>query len=276
MKKKLFLTMAMLAFSATLIAQNVGISGKVTDTSDLPVVGASILIKGTTTGTFTDIDGNFSLNIPAAATLEVSAIGYISQTFTAGDKTVYNIKLEDDAELLESTVIVGYGTVKRTNFTGSVASYNVADSPIANLPNTTALDMLRGVAPGVQMTQSGVAGSAPSITIRGQKSIGGSPDPLIVLDGVIFKGQINDIDPNTIESMSVMKDATSLASYGSQAANGVIMITTKKGKIGKPTINAKASVSIVQQNYVPKLKSPEKYVELINARKGNTDPQDTG
>lgn len=276
MKKKLFLLMAMLAFSATLIAQNVGISGKVTDTSDLPVVGASILIKGTTTGTFTDIDGNFSLNVPAAATLEVSAIGYVSQTFTAGDKTVYNIRLEDDAELLESTVIVGYGTVKRTNFTGSVASYNVADSPIANLPNTTALDMLRGVAPGVQMTQSGVAGSAPTITIRGQKSIGGSPDPLIVLDGVIFKGQINDIDPNTIESMSVMKDATSLASYGSQAANGVIMITTKKGKIGKPTINAKASVSLVQQNYVPKLKSPEKYVELINARKGNPDPQDTG
>ena len=276
MKKKLFLFMVMLALSAAAMAQDVSISGKVLDPASQPLIGASILVKGTTTGTVTDIDGNFSLSVPENATMEVSSIGYVTATFTVDGREYYEIVLEEDAELLESTVIIGYGTVKRTNFTGSVASYDVADSPIANIPNTTALDMLRGIAPGVQMSQTGVAGSAPSITIRGQKSIGGSSDPLIVLDGVIYKGEINDIDPNTIESMSVMKDATSLASYGSQAANGVIMITTKRGKTGKPTISAKASVSLVQQNYVPELKSPEKYIELINARKGNSDPHDVG
>lgn len=275
MKKTFFLLVAMLIASVTAMAQNVSISGKVADANGEPLIGVGILVQGTTTGTMTDIDGNFALDVPANAIIEVSSIGYATQAIPVGDKRVFNIVLEEDAELLEGTVVVGYGTVKRTNFTGSVASFNMADSPIANIPQTSALDMLRGIAPGLQMSQSGVAGSKPSITIRGQKSIGGSSDPLIVLDGVIFKGEINDIDPNTIESMSLMKDATSLASYGSQAANGVIMITTKKGAVGKPMINVKASVSLVEMNYTPDLKDPEEYIELINARRGEADPHGT-
>lgn len=274
MKKTFFLLVAMLIASVTAMAQNVSISGKVADANGEPLIGVGILVQGTTTGTMTDIDGNFALDVPANAIIEVSSIGYATQTIPVGDKRVFNIVLEEDAELLEGTVVVGYGTVKRTNFTGSVASYNVGEGPISNSPKTNALEMLRGIAPGITMSQSGIAGAAPKIQVRGQKSISGGSDPLIVLDGVIFKGQINDIDPTTIESMSVMKDATSLASYGSQAANGVIMITSKKGAVGKPTINFRSSVALVEQNYDVNLRDGYEYIELINARRG-LDPENT-
>ncbi len=274
MKKTFFLLVAMLIASVTAMAQNVSISGKVADAAGEPLIGVGILVQGTTTGTMTDIDGNFALDVPANAIIEVSSIGYATQTIPVGDKRVFNIVLEEDAELLEGTVVVGYGTVKRTNFTGSVASYNVGEGPISNSPKTNALEMLRGIAPGITMSQSGIAGAAPKIQVRGQKSISGGSDPLIVLDGVIFKGQINDIDPTTIESMSVMKDATSLASYGSQAANGVIMITSKKGAVGKPTINFRSSVALVEQNYDVNLRDGYEYIELINARRG-LDPENT-
>jgi len=265
MKKKLFLIVVSLMTSVALWAQNVTISGTVTDSMG-PVIGASVLVKGTTNGVATDFDGNYSLTAPKGATVEVASIGYVSQTFVVGDKTKIDIVLEEDSEMIEQTVVVGYGTVNRKNFTGSVATYNVGDSPVSNVSKTNALEMLRGMAPGLAMSQSGVAGSEPSMQVRGQKSISGGSDPLIVLDGVIFKGSINDIDPNTVESMSVMKDATSLASYGSQAANGVIMITSKKGTAGKPTINFKGSVALSQQNYHQELFSGDDYINLINDR----------
>lgn len=229
MKKRFFLLVVMLMSTVAAIAQNIGISGKVADAKGEPLAGVSILVQGTSIGTMTDLDGNFAMKVPEKAILEVSSIGFVTQAIPIGDKTVFNISLQEDSELLEGTVVVGYGTVKRTNFTGSVSSYKVGDGPVANSPKTNALEMLRGLAPGLTMSQSGIAGAAPSIQVRGQKSISGGSDPLIVLDGVIFKGSISDIDPTTIESMSVMKDATSLASYGSQSANGVIMITSKKG-----------------------------------------------
>ena len=274
MKKKLFLFSVMLLCSVAVFAQNT-ITGSVVDGNGNPVIGAAVMIPGTTTGASTDIDGKFQLSVQKGTKLEVSSIGYKTQEFTVGDSKVYNIVLEDDSELLEGTVVIGYGTVNRKNFTGSVATYNVADAPVANMAKQNAVEMLRGMAPGLEMTQSGVAGSTPSMKIRGQKSISGGSDPLIVLDGVIFKGSLMDIDPATIESMSVMKDATSLASYGSQAANGVIMITSKKGTLGKPTINFRGSLGVVQMNYKPQLHNPEGYIELVNARKGATSADDT-
>lgn len=266
MKERITLFLLLVLTAMPLWAQNKAISGKVADTNGEPLIGVGILVKGTTIGTVTEADGSFSLSVPSGAILEVSSIGYTSQTIAVGDKTKFDIVLEEDTELIEGTVVIGYGTVKKTNFTGSVATYNVGDGPVANTPRTNALEMLRGLAPGVQMSQSGIAGKAPTLQVRGQKSINGGSDPLIVLDGVIFKGSINDIDPTTIETMSVMKDATSLASYGSQAANGVIMITSKKGAIGKPTVNFRGSVSLVEQNYTPKLRNGEEYLELIRAR----------
>lgn len=245
------------------------ISGTVVDESGLPVIGAAVIQQGSATnGTVTDENGLFQIRVPAGTGLEVSCIGYTTRTATATPGM--NIVLDEDSELLAGTVVIAYGTVKRTNLTGSVATYNVADSPLSNVPHTNAAEMLRGLATGVSISQSGVAGDRPSIQIRGQKSVSGSSDPLIVLDGVIYKGSIDDIDPTSIESMSVMKDATSLASYGSQAANGVIMITSKKGSRGKASINFRSSVSLVQQNYKPEIRNGEQYLELINARLGNS------
>lgn len=271
MKRKLFLLTAALLSAVAVLAQPRQIAGKVADANGKPLIGAGIVVKGTTTGTVTDVDGAFVLSVPADAILEVSSIGYVTKEVPVGTQRNLNIVLEDDREMLEGTVVIGYGSVKRSNFTGSVATVNVGDGAVANLPRTNAMDMLRGLAPGLSMSQSGVAGATPNIQVRGQRSISATSDPsvaqpVIVLDGVIFKGSINDIDPTTIETMSVLKDATSLAAYGSQAANGVIMITTKKGTAGKPMINFRGVVSLSEQNYRPQLRNGEQYIEMINAR----------
>lgn len=268
MKKKIFLFMAMLLAAVTAMAQNVSITGKVADSNGEPLIGVSVFVRGTTIGTMTDAEGAFALEVPAGASIEVSSVGFVTQTIAVGDQRKFDIVLEDDNELLEATVVIGYGSVKRTNFTGSVQTHNVAESAVSAVPRTNPLEMLRGIATGVQMAQSGVAGADQSVTVRGQKSISGGSDPLIVLDGVIYQGRLMDIDPNTIQSMSVMKDATSLAAYGSQAANGVIMITSKKGQQGKPMINFRGTLSLVEQNYTPKLRSGEDYIQMINDRQG--------
>lgn len=258
----------MLLAAVTAMAQNVSITGKVADSNGEPLIGVSVFVRGTTIGTMTDAEGAFALEVPAGASIEVSSVGFVTQTIAVGDQRKFDIVLEDDNELLEATVVIGYGSVKRTNFTGSVQTHNVAESAVSAVPRTNPLEMLRGIATGVQMAQSGVAGADQSVTVRGQKSISGGSDPLIVLDGVIYQGRLMDIDPNTIQSMSVMKDATSLAAYGSQAANGVIMITSKKGQQGKPMINFRGTLSLVEQNYTPKLRSGEDYIQMINDRQG--------
>ena len=266
LKQIMLVCMMLLGSSATLWGQ-VTVKGVVVDPSGEPIIGANILEVGTTNGTVTDFDGNFTFSVKQlGAELNFSYIGYVTQVVKATRDM--KITLQEDNETLEEVVVVGYGTTKRKNFTGSVASMNVSDSPIANITSTSPTDMLRGMIPGLTMTQSGVAGQTSSIQIRGQKSINGGSDPLIVVNGVIFKGNMNDIDPNIVESMSVLKDATSLAAYGSQAANGVIMITTKKGSQGKPMINFRGSIGIVQAAYEPKLRDGNEYIELINARQG--------
>ncbi len=270
MKRKVFLFVAMLFASVALFAQNVSISGTVVDEAGEPLIGVSVIAQGTTIGIMTDENGKFTLSVPANSTIEFSSIGYVSQSFPLGNQRVFNVTLTEDRQMIEETVVVGYGTVKRTNFTGSVATYNVGESAVASVPRTNPLEMLRGLAPGLSMSQSGLAGASPTMNIRGQRSLNAaaSNSPLIVLDGVIYQGRLNDIDPNSIESMSVMKDATSLASYGSQAANGVIMITSKKGQIGKPMINFRGTVTLVEQNYTPKLRDGENYIQMINDRQG--------
>ena len=268
MKRKLFLLLVAVLTSVAAMAQGHKISGKVVDANGEPLLGAGVVVQGTTTGTVTDLDGLFELNVPAGAILEVSSIGYKTVTLPVGNQTKFEITLEDDTEMLDATVVIGYGTVKRENFTGSVATVNVGNSPVSNGPKTTPMDMLRGMTTGLSIGQSGVAGSNPSLQVRGQKSIAGGSAPLIILDGVIFKGSLMDIDPDTIESMSVMKDATSLAAYGSQAANGAIMITSKKGQVGKPVISFKGSVALVEQNFTPELRDGYGYIELFNARNG--------
>jgi len=262
-----FLSVLFLLFCIHLsLSAQMAIKGVVFDSSNEPIIGANILEKGTTNGVISDMDGKFNLSVKSGSELVVSYVGYISQTIKATSNM--KITLQEDTKLIDEVVVVGYGTTKRKNFTGSVSILKTDEGGVALTAPTNAVDMLRGLSPGLSMTQSGVAGSLPNLQIRGQKSISGGSDPLIVVDGVIFMGTINDLDPANIESMSVLKDATSLAAYGSQAANGVIMITTKKGTIGKPIINVRSSIALLQANYKPKLLDGYAYIDRYNTVKG--------
>ena len=243
------------------------VKGLITDTEGVPLPGVTIIIKGTTVGTVSDVDGRYLLpGVPENAILEYSFVGMKSQEITFSGQPTIDIVLQEETIGLEEVVAVGYGTTTRQNFTGSVTKLDLSNSPVGNSSSTNAFDLLRGVTSGVSLSQSGEAGSTPSIVVRGQKSISGGSDPLIVVDGVIFSGTIDMIDTKSIESMSILKDATSLAAYGSQAANGVIMVTTKKGVRGKPMVNLSSYVAVSEPNFKPDMRNGDEFVDLLNAR----------
>lgn len=217
--------------------KNQMVTGKVVDAKGEPVIGATIMEKGTTNGTITDFDGNFTLNVSDNAVLEVSYIGYKHQSFNARAGKNLSITLQEDSEILDEVVVVGYGTQKKVNLTGAVET--VKGDIISKQPVAQASQALIGAVPGLTAIQeSGQPGEdKASLRIRGMGSISASNDPLILIDGV--EGDINSIDGNDIENISVLKDAASAAIYGSRASNGVILVTTKRGKEGKMSINYK-------------------------------------
>ena len=209
------------------------ITGTVVDAMG-PVIGGSILEKGTTNGTVTDFDGNFSLNVKPGATIVVSFIGFETQEIKVGDQSNFNITLKDDNAVLEEVVVIGYGVQKKKLVTG--ATVQVKGDDIAKLNTTNALAAMQSQTPGVSIVQSsGQAGSGFKVNIRGIGTIGDSA-PLYVIDGVAG-GDINSLNPSDIESIDVLKDAASAAIYGARAANGVILVTTKQGKAGKMQIS---------------------------------------
>lgn len=246
------------------------IKGVVSDATG-PIIGANVSIKGTTLGTITDTDGNFTLDAPVGSTLLISYIGYNNEEVKIDSKNVYNILLKEDLEVLDEVVVIGYGTTKRKDFTGSVSSVKLEDSPIALSSNLNALEAIKGNVAGLDIGATNSAGGQPSMQMRGQKSISGSNDPLIVVDGVIFMGSINDINPNDIASYDVLKDATSAAAYGSRSANGVIVITTKKGRQGKPTITLNATGSLQAWQNRPELMNGDQWLESVMARNNSED-----
>lgn len=203
------------------------VSGKVIDSEGEPAVGATILVKGTTNGTSAGLDGQWSLsNVPENATIVISMIGYVSMEFRASDKALTNIVLKDDSEMLAEVVVVGYGTQKRANLTGAVATISAED--VNNRPVSSAAGALQGADPSVNLTFStGSLDSDYSIDIRGVASINGGT-PLVLCDGM--EVSLNQINPNDIESISILKDASASAIYGAKASSGVILITTKSGK----------------------------------------------
>ena len=249
MKRQVTLLLAMFLLSISwLNAQITQISGTVISEEDgFPVVGASILVKGTTVGTVTDLDGNFTIsNLPESAKMIiVSYIGLKTQELTIKPKL--NIVLKADSELLEEVMVVAYGVTKKESFTGSaevIKSEKLQARPVANV--TKALD---GLVSGVQTTSgSGQPGSGVSVVVRGFGSINSSQNPLYVVDGVPYDGNIVSINPNDIESMTVLKDASAGALYGSRGANGVVMITTKKGNSGKVKVNLKANWGVASRS----------------------------
>ena len=236
-----------------------------------PLVGAGVLVKGTTNGASTNLDGVATVTAPKNAVLVVSYIGCVTQEVPVNGRSAITVTLEEDAMQLSETVVIGYGTAKRKDYTGSVSSVKLENSPIALAQNTSALESLKGTVSGLDIGATNTAGGAPSMQIRGQKSISGSNDPLLVVDGVIFMGSINDINPNDIASVDVLKDATSAAAYGSRSANGVIMITTKKGRSSKPVITFSASASAQRQSNRPDMCSGDDYIQAVFAKAQSTD-----
>ena len=242
--KSNFLRFAVALFSALAISagiasaqQNVTVTGTVVDDKGEPVIGAAIQVKGTLLGAVTDEYGVYSLETRSNATLEVSSIGYATQEIAVNGRTRIDITLAEDTTELEETVVIAYGEARARDFTGAVQQINVSNSPQSMMGFTNPTEILRGNVPGMQVTPPTGVGQAGSMLVRGRRSLGASSnEPLLVVDGMIYKGSMTNIDPNNIESIQVLKDASSLAAYGSQAAQGVIMITTKKGLVGKPNI----------------------------------------
>jgi len=246
-------TQAMAAAEGSAVAatqQNKQVTGYVGD-SQGALIGATVQEKGTTNGSVTDFDGNFSLNVKPGATLVISYVGYITQEVKVGNESHFSIKLEEEGHNLNEVVVIGYGTQRREAVTGSVA--NVGGEKLNQIAATNAAQALQGRVAGVLMTQtSSKPGAEMQIRIRGQRSLSASNDPLIVLDGIPFMGQLSDINPADIKSMDILKDASATAIYGSRGANGVIIITTVKGYQGSPakvTYNGYVSFKKVFHKY---------------------------
>ncbi|MEM1134367.1 MAG: SusC/RagA family TonB-linked outer membrane protein [Bacteroidota bacterium] len=219
-----------------ILPTQVKISGIVTSVEDgEPLPGVSILVKGTTIGTTTDFDGKYLLEVNSSVVLQFSYIGYETQEIEVGSQSVINVALEADLEQLEEIIVVGYGTQRKADVTGSVA--RISTETTADLPNYTVLQSLQGQIPGVNISSPERAGQDPSLRIRGNNSLTASNNPLIVVDGIIYNGSISDFNANDIETIDVLKDASAAAVYGARAANGVLLITTKIGKTDKPTFN---------------------------------------
>lgn len=259
------------SFSNIIPQQNTKkITGTIVDASGETIIGANVAIKGTGTGTITNFDGNFELMVPEETTLLVSFIGYISQEIKVKDQTVLHIVLREDTQALDEIVVVGFGTQKKVNLTGAVSMVKGEDLAARPIANTSS--MLQGQVPGLYVTQStGQPGEeSVSFRIRGYGSYGSSTNPLILINGV--EGDLSGLDPNMIESVSVLKDAASAAIYGARAANGVILVTTKQGSGDrKPKISYHGNISLHTPTKMFNLvTNSAEYMELANMAKTNS------
>jgi len=278
MKSRLsrFVFGAVVVFLFTMIGQLTAngqtreVKGTVVDISG-PVEGATVIEKGTTNGTMTDGKGTFSLKVAQDATLEITCIGYKKVELPVPANGIVRIEIEEDSEELEKVVVVGYGKIRAKDFTGSVDIVKIENSPVAQSGFTNANEFLRGNVTGIEMGEVSGVGSSASIQVRGEKNLSGGGSPMLVLDGMISSLSLSDLDPETIESIAVLKDASSLAAYGSRAADGVIMVTTKRGKIGKPIISFSTTQQFNTPTYVHKYFDGAGYIRLRNARIGNFD-----
>lgn len=231
--KLLSVAFVLCAFTWSALAQNVIVKGVVKDADGLTVIGASVLQKGTLNGITTDSDGAFQLTVPSNATLQVSFIGYKTVEVPVNNRTSIDITLEEDRQMLEETVVIGYGTAKRSDVTGSISSVN--QEVLRQIPGSDITYALQGRVAGVEMrSTSSTPGASMRIRIRGTRSLSADNEPLIVLDGIPFSGSLQDISTDDVKSIDVLKDASSTAIYGSRGANGVIMITTEHGQQGQP------------------------------------------
>lgn len=262
MNKMLALLFALLCTTAV-FAQNRTVQGTVIDGTGESLIGVNVQVKGTTTGTITNLDGHYGLEVPAGATLVFSYIGYVTQEIAVGSQSTINVTMRDDSQAIDEVVVVGYGVQKKVTVTGSVAS--VRGEELKASPTTNITNAMVGRMPGVIGFQRSdePGGGGTTIRIRGTNTLG-SKEPLIVVDGVPGRaGGMDRINPNEIESMSVLKDAAA-AIYGARAANGVVLITTKRGKEGKPTVTYTGNMGFSQPTRAPELCNAFEYATMVN------------
>ncbi|MCX2838982.1 TonB-dependent receptor [Salinimicrobium sp. MT39] len=241
--KQIVLTTYFLLFSIIMLGQTtVEVSGKVVDNdTGIPIPGVNIIEKGTTNGTMTDFDGNFVLEAPANATLVISYLGYTTQEININNRSEIDIALQQGAAALDEVVVVGYGTQKRESLTGALET--VGGTELRDITSPSVENMLNGKAPGVYVAPgSGQPGSRGGVVIRGQATLSGTTSPLWVVDGVIIGSDAGEMDPDDIESITILKDAASTAIYGSQGANGVIVVTTKRAKMGETKVSLSSNI----------------------------------
>lgn len=252
----LLLTSAALSLQAQTRNQ---VSGRVTDAAGEPLVGATVVVVGTTTGTTTDIDGNYAINAPTAGQLKFSYIGYAEQTVEIGTQSVINITLQDDSQVLKDVVVIGYGTMEKKSVTSSITSIK-GDDLTAGMGGSTIATVLQGKVPGLTISGSSSPNSSNGFQLRGVASINASQSPLVVIDG-IPGGDMRALIQEDIESIDVLKDASAGAIYGTRAAGGVILITTKRAKQGRVSVNYTGEFSIESIRKYPDLLSSSEYVE---------------
>lgn len=257
-----------LILPVTLAAQSHSVRGEVTDkVTGNPLPGVSVGVKGSNNGAVTDAHGRFNLSeVTGDATLVVSSVGYTALQVAVNNRSEVKVALTKSAEDLNEVVVVGYGTQKRKDITGSVSSLD--EKRLQDLPNNNFISAMEGAVPGmnISLTSADAEGNNNSIDIRGPNSIAASNKPLVVVDGVAYDGGISDINPMDIASIDILKDATSAAIYGSRASNGVILITTKKGTLGKPVISYSASYGVQKIANLPDILSPEQFYQFKQTR----------
>lgn len=257
-RKNRFLSLLIIlltSLSVQVFAQDVRITGTVIGEADkFPIIGANVLVKGTTIGTITDVDGKFSLDVPQNATLVVSYIGCQTQEIKVTGAKTLNIAMKDDAIGLEDVVVIGYGSQKKSDLTGGIVA--VGEEKLQMVTTNNLLDKLAGQVAGLNITTSKASPTEDqTLRVRGENSLTADNAPLVVLDGIPYSGSLGDIDPNIIENMSVLKDASSAAIYGSRGSNGVILIQTKKGKKGAASVSYKGQIGFSQ---------PERHINMMN------------
>ena len=267
LQKPLVTLFLLCLFPMGALAQNV-VKGTVNDEAGEPIIGATVKVQGSQQGSITDFDGKFSIQAASNATLEISYVGYVTQKVKVAGKSDITVVLKEDAQMLNDVVVIGYGTMKKSDISGSVATIN-KEQMERKVPVNIA-DALQGAAAGVMVTnQDGAPGTKSAIRIRGIGTINGDANPLYVVDGVQVGNNADFVNPSDIESIEVLKDASATAIYGSAGANGVIMITTKHGQKGKMNINITADIGIQTLPYKLKTLTGDAYARSIRESKAN-------
>lgn len=271
----LFCCAYLLFIPLSAFAQQSTVIGKVKDEKGEPVIGANVIIKGSKTGVITDMDGSFSLpSMKEGTTLEISFIGFLTQNIKVNGKKPINIILVEDSKTLDEVVVVGYGVQRKSDMTGAVTSVNA--KTLESRPQPNIIQSLQGTVPGLNISVTGTnaEGSSSSTRIRGDNSISADNKPLIIMDGIPFDGPWSEINPNDVESIEILKDASSAAIYGARGSNGVILITSKRGEKGRLTVSYDAYITVDNPINIPRLMNGEEFwkYKIEAMKKANTTP----